>query len=722
MLRILENKTKKIINGANICLDNCNNSSNYKYELNGYCYEKCANNYFYDRGNYHCTVSPSCPNEYPVLIEEKKECIKSNFSEMIQDLLKIDENFTKEEEIQFYDSILNITENYFISKNYDTYKLDMGIDEIYTIQKLTVTFTTTQNQRNNANNNISTIDLGECETLLRNSYNISKNETLYIKKIDVKQERMKIPKIEYDIYFKLPGKNLEKLNTSICHDTKISISLPIEINENIDEFNTASGYYNDICYTATSDSGTDILLKDRQKEFIDFNKTICQDDCDFSDYNYTIKKVNCTCQFKESSSSFEFININVTNLLKNFRNIKSFTNINFIICYENLKSPKNIFSNVGSYIQILFLIFHIISIFIFYLKQLNLISSQINDIIYAIEHFNLIKDENKKGKRKKSKDKKNVQKNVNKNACIINHQIKHKKRKKKRRKNILSEQDKDSNINIMSNNEENNDNKITLNIISEDVAKDGKKSSQSKEKYSEIEKVKNIMKYTDDEINTLSYELAIQNDKRTFSEYYISLLKTKHNLIYSFFYNNDYNSKIIKMDIFFFGFSIHYIVNALFFNDDTMHKLYLNKGSFKLENQLPIIISSSFISLILNSLIKLLALSNDSIINLKQKSEKENVKERGIILEYKLKIKFILFFAIGSIFLMFFWYYITIFGIIYKNTQYNLLKDTLISFFLSLIYPFGIYLLPGLFRIPSLADDKKNRKFLYNFSKVLQII
>ena len=679
----MENKTKKIINGANICLDNCNNSSNNKYELNGYCYEKCANNYFYDRGNYHCTVSPSCPNEYPTLIEEKKECIKSNFSEMIQDLLKIDENFTKEEEIQFYDSILNITENYFISKNYDTYKLDMGIDEIYTIQKLTVTFTTTQNQRNNANNNISTIDLGECETLLRNSYNISNNETLYIKKIDVKQERMKIPKIEYDIFFKLPGKNLEKLNTSICHDTKISISLPIEINENIDEFNTASGYYNDICYTATSDSGTDILLKDRQKEFIDFNKTICQDDCDFSDYNYRIKKVNCSCQFKESSSSFEFININVTKLLKNFRNIKSFTNINFIICYENLKSPKNIFSNVGSYIQILFLIFHIISIFIFYLKQLNLISSQINDIIYAIEHFNLIKDENKKGKRKKSKDKKNVQKNVNKNACIINHQIKHKKRKKKRRKNILSEQDKDSNINIMSNNEENNDNKITLNIISEDVAKDGKKSSQSKEKYSEIEKVKNIMKYTDDEINTLSYELAIQNDKRTFSEYYISLLKTKHNLIYSFFYNNDYNSKIIKMDIFFFGFSIHYIVNALFFNDDTMHKLYLNKGSFKLENQLPIIISSSFISLILNSLLKLLALSNDSIINLKQKSEKENVKERGIILEYKLKIKFILFFAIGSIFLMFFWYYITIFGIIYKNTQYNLLKDTLISFFLS---------------------------------------
>ena len=175
------------------------------------------------------------------------------------------------------------------------------------------------------------------------------------------------------------------------------------------------------------------------------------------------------------------------------------------------------------------------------------------------------------------------------------------------------------------------------------------------------------------------------------------------------------------MNIFFIVFSIHYIVNALFFNDDTMHKLYKNKGAFKLENQLPIIVYSSFISLILNTVLKLLALSNYSIINLKQKSEKNNVKERGNNLENKLTIKFILFFVIAFIFLIFFWYYITIFGIIYKNTQYHLLKDTFISFLLSMIYPFGIYLLPGLFRIPSLADDKKNRRFLYNFSKVLQI-
>ena len=51
---------------------------------------------------------------------------------------------------------------------------------------MTVTFTTTENQKNNINNNMTSIDLGECEVLLRNFYNISNNATLYMKKMDIK--------------------------------------------------------------------------------------------------------------------------------------------------------------------------------------------------------------------------------------------------------------------------------------------------------------------------------------------------------------------------------------------------------------------------------------------------------------------------------------------------------------------------------------------------------
>ena len=82
--------------------------------------------------------------------------------------------------------------------------------------------------------------------------------------------------------------------------------------------------------------------------------------------------------------------------------------------------------------------------------------------------------------------------------------------------------------------------------------------------------------------------------------------------------------------------------------------------------------------------------------------------------------KFVLYFIVSSLFLLAFWYYVSMFCVIYRNTQMLLLKDTLMSFGISLIIPFLIYLLPGVFRIPSLSNIKKKRKYLYNFSKFLQ--
>ena len=103
-----------------------------------------------------------------------------------------------------------------------------------------------------------------------------------MKKIDVFQEGMKTPKIEYDVYSKLSVTHLIKLNLSICENSRISLSIPIAITESVDKLNSSSGFYNDICYTTTSESGTDISLEDRKKDFVDGNKTVCQEDCIFS--------------------------------------------------------------------------------------------------------------------------------------------------------------------------------------------------------------------------------------------------------------------------------------------------------------------------------------------------------------------------------------------------------------------------------------------------------
>ena len=130
-----------------------------------------------------------------------------------------------------------------------------------------------------------------------------------------------------------------------------------------------------------------------------------------------------------------------------------------------------------------------------------------------------------------------------------------------------------------------------------------------------------INKYIDDEINGFSFDLALQYDKRTYFQYYFSLIKTQHNLI-SLFNNNDYNSRIIKIDLFIIGFSIEYTVNALFYNDDTTHKIYESKGDFDLTTQIPIALYSTLISMILNYPLNFFALSNDAIISFKQDNSK----------------------------------------------------------------------------------------------------
>ena len=151
-----------------------------------------------------------------------------------------------------------------------------------------------------------------------------------------------------------------------------------------------------------------------------------------------------------------------------------------------------------------------------------------------------------------------------------------------------------------------------------------------------------------------------------------------------------------------------------------MHKIYENKGNFNIETQIPIAIYSTIISTILNIPLNFLALSNDAIINFKFNKIENNLIKKAKFLKKNLIIKFILYFNISLLLLLFIWYYISMFGVIYKNTQIHLIKDTLISFGMSLIYPFVIYLFPGIFRMIALSKNNKNKECLYTFSKFLQ--
>ena len=689
------------IEGNNIthnCLE-CNDLYPFSRKFNNYtnCYENCSYYHYFDNENNHyCTTNSSCPDEYPKFLEDKMECIRSNIKNILQDIIINNETDKKgKEEVNYYNNILDIVEKGFTSGNYDTSNLDNGKDEIIETEKMTITFTTTQHQKNITDNNMTLIDLGECEILLRGFYNLSNNDTLYMKKIDIVQKGMKIPKVEYDIYCKLSGNNLEKLNKSICENAKISLSIPVEINENLDKINTSSGYFNDICYSSTSDSGTDISLNDRKKEFIENNKTVCQGDCILSNYNYSIKKANCSCQVTETSASFDEMNIDKNKLYNNFgKSKKEVSNLGVTSC-NVLGSKENIESNAGFISLIIIFAIFIIIFIIFCSKGYDLLENKIDEVI------------NKKFKSTKKNNK--INKLTGKSSI-----------KKRKTQTITRNNKKSSSIkfrkidnfslkknSIKGHPQQNNIKKIFLNKI---------KNTQKSETY-------NLKPVTDYELNWLSYKEAIKYDTRSSCEYYGSLIKSKQLFFFTFCSFNDYNSGIIKKFILFLSFAFHYTINALFFDESNMHQIYEDKGTFNFEYQISYIIYSAIIStIVLRLILQFFVLTDKDVLRVKnQKTKGEAVSLKKKVLKY-MKIKFFIFFILNFILLGLFWYYLTCFNAIYKNTQIYLIENTFISFGFSLVYPFIINIFPTIIRMCSIHSTYKNQEYFYKFSKIIQIL
>ena len=89
--------------------------------------------------------------------------------------------------------------------------------------------TTPENQNINVYNNLSTIILEDCENILKEKYNIPKNESLIILKVDSFLSGFNIPIVKYDIFNPITK---EVLDLNICNNIKIAfpVSKPIEEN------------------------------------------------------------------------------------------------------------------------------------------------------------------------------------------------------------------------------------------------------------------------------------------------------------------------------------------------------------------------------------------------------------------------------------------------------------------------------------------------------------
>ena len=553
-----------------------------------------------------------------------------------------------------------------------------------------IIFTSTENQKNNnEENNYITMDLGPCENILKNHYHIPMNASLFILQIISEEEGMKIPKLEYEVYYPLNNsKDLTKLNLTLCQGTKVEISISVNINGSLDLYNPKSEYYNEICVISTSESGTDIPLKDRRNEFIKNNLSLCEENCELVEYNKENKKVKCSCDMKSSISSNFDLSFDKDEFLKSFTDVKNIINLNIMKCFKEVLKIKSLKNNYGFFIMIAIFILYFITLAIFKMISYKKLKKQIKKIIFALKF-----DETPLNKIQLLDKPDIVRKNIKRNSKKhhshkVGLKLKNEKLKKKF-KYIHGEEHSSHRLNQKEN------------LVDEDN-----------------KKVKKILKKKSFELNSLDYKEGIKLDKRNYCQYYGSLLKYNHPIFFSFGSYNDYNSKIIKVFLFFFSFCLDFTINALFFTDEAMHKIHQDKGQFDFLYQIPQIIYSCFISRIIDTLIRILALSQDNIVSLKE--EKKISKKTKKNLLRILKFKFILYFIFTFILMIFILYYITCFCGIYVNTQIHLIKDSLISLATSLLIPFVLYLIPGIFRITALRAEKPNRKMMYKFSCVLE--
>ena len=162
----------------------CKNEYKFELQLNNYfnCYSKCLYYFYIDENNkYKCTLNLKCPEKYNKLIEKLSKCIDKcdNDNENKYDyknkcLMECpigtitvnnnhenDQNYfcneiNKEEEIDEIfeedsneDILIKDFEKYFTSEYYNTTKIEEGKDEIYQEETFTITFTSSENQKNN---------------------------------------------------------------------------------------------------------------------------------------------------------------------------------------------------------------------------------------------------------------------------------------------------------------------------------------------------------------------------------------------------------------------------------------------------------------------------------------------------------------------------------------------------------------------------------------------
>ena len=600
--------------------------------------------------------------------------------------IKVSDNIETEKIIET-DNNNNINNNSIITTIIDLTKL---IDDIYrnTIENIKdesskvihlpnaiFQFSTVEEQLNNTSNEISSVDLGECEKKLRIQEGLNETEEFLMVKLDIKNSSLNATYVQYEIF---NPHNFTKVSLEICKNITIKIKVPVPLeesqlslisnlqNQGFNAFDINDSFYNDICSTYTAQNGADMVLSLRKTLIYDSVKEIylCQEECEFESFDSEKSTAECNCLIQETETVTDESKISFSKkeFFDSFYNTLYNSNFRVLKCLKLIFSFNGFKENYGCYTMTLlsaafisFIIVHIIkgNSKIMHIMKSILISKGVE----IKTHHNIKEDKNDKNKEKNKEE--------NKEKII--------KRKENRRQNTHRHSRKYpiKNLeNVQAPQKRNNSKSKTMSIqrinmniddkiynTKDDMNKETIAYDENKSKLNIQEEKQILEKYKDlidVEKDKLDYEIAIIIDKRTFCQYYISLLKRGHLIIFTFITTDDYNLRQIKILLFIVSFALYFCINAFFFTDKTMNNIYDDNGIFNFLFQLPQILFSSIISVVINMILEKLTMTEDKIIDMKQEEDKEKLVKTAKKMQKCFKIKIIIFLGLSSILMFFF--------------------------------------------------------------------
>ena len=181
-VKIVLKKYNKLIEAKTECTKDCKYDNIYKYDFNNICYEECP--------------IWAIQNETDFICYEIKNIQTTIINEINKTTYKIEDE--RDKEIENFRGIIS---DFNVSENKE--------DIITKKDNVQFQITTSDNQKNNTNKNISTIDLGDCEKRLKTIYGIDQSLPLIIFKIDYFSPDSLIPIIGYEIYHPLNKSKLD---------------------------------------------------------------------------------------------------------------------------------------------------------------------------------------------------------------------------------------------------------------------------------------------------------------------------------------------------------------------------------------------------------------------------------------------------------------------------------------------------------------------------------